>query len=231
MARPPSRRRGGARHGGAGKTSLAVGVVLQKSMQEHFEAIVTSPDRPVLPALLRAQLAQLRRGADAGAGAGGGGDSDDVDALREAAQAAAKGDVLLVLDDEGEPAHERALNFVTASDDGSAVLVTTRIRALVPESDEVEVGALEGEAVALLLRSGGINGKVSAEAGPPRPRLLRLCGCLLLTLAIAGALMRLFRQRRRWKALWDATRANAEGEPRRRAARIGDGGGESVEGA
>ena len=161
--------------GGAGKTSLAVGVVLQKSMQEHFEAIVwtSAGQTPVLPALLRAQLAQLRRGADAGAGAGAGGDSDDVDALREAAQAAAKGRrVLLVLDDVWEPAHERALNFVTASDDGSAVLVTTRIRALVPESDEVEVGALsKREAVALLLRSGGIVGRSRRRPRLPRPRL------------------------------------------------------------
>ena len=77
---------------------------------------------------------------------------------------------------------------MTASDDGSAVLVTTRIRALVPESDEVEVGALsKREAVALLLRSGGINGKVSAE--PSRRVRLPSYACLPLTLAIAGALI------------------------------------------
>ena len=222
--------------GGAGKTSLAVGVVLQKSMQEHFEAIVwtSAGQTPVLPALLRAQLAQLRRGADAGAGAGGGGDSDDVDALREAAQAAAKGRrVLLVLDDVWEPAHERALNFVTASDDGSAVLVTTRIRALVPESDEVEVGALsKREAVALLLRSGGINGKVSAEAEAAASEAAELCGCLPLTLAIAGALIADFSDRDAdGRPLWETqlvpTLKESHGAELRESS---DAGGESVEG-
>ena len=59
-----------------------------------------------------------------------------MSALRDAAKGFR---VLLVLDDIWDPCHEKPLNCIYA-DNGSRLLVTTRIRGLLKNSSEVSVG-------------------------------------------------------------------------------------------
>ena len=106
---------------------------------------------------------------------------------------AAKGSrILLVLDDIWVPGHEKPLNCID-QDNGSRLLVTTRIRSLLKNSREVSVGVLSREdALELLLSSADIASESMQEGGNEHRNALEvveLCGRLPLTLAIAGGMI------------------------------------------
>lgn len=85
-----------------------------------------------------------------------------MSALRDAAKGFR---VLLVLDDIWDPCHEKPLNCIYA-DNGSRLLVTTRIRGLLKNSSEVSVGVLsENEAFELLLSSASMGEECIQEGG------------------------------------------------------------------
>ena len=65
------------------------------------------------------------------------------------------------------------------------VLVTTRMRGLLPHASELECGLLtEQEAMALLLEQAELE-----EEPPLAGEVLRLCGRLALTVSIAGGMV------------------------------------------
>ena len=85
-----------------------------------------------------------------------------MSALRDAAKGFR---VLLVLDDIWDPCHEKPLNCICA-DNGSRLLVTTRIRGLLKNSSEVSVGVLsQNEAFELLLSSASMGEECIQEGG------------------------------------------------------------------
>ena len=116
-------------------------------------------------------------------------DRDVMGALKDAATST---NVLLVLDDVWDPNHEKALNFIDPTND-SKLLVTTRIRGLMKNSTEVEMGVLpQDDALKLLLTSAEMEeGELDTESDDHRIALeiVELCGRLPLTLAIAGGMI------------------------------------------
>ena len=77
-----------------------------------------------------------------------------LEALRTAARGVR---CLLILDDIWDKAHLTSLGFIDAHSYGSALVVATRIRALVPGATEVPCTVLSAaEALVLLLRAGEV---------------------------------------------------------------------------
>ena len=86
--------------------------------------------------------------------------------VQKALRDAAKGSkILVVLDDIWIPIHEKLLNCIDP-DNGSRLLVTTRIRNILKNSHEVSVGVLvKSEALELLLSSAGVREDTIQEGG------------------------------------------------------------------
>jgi hypothetical protein len=110
-----------------------------------------------------------------------------VDKLKEVLRhrmASAK--VLLVLDDCWDPAHEAVLNTANAD---SATMVTTRIKGLLADAAQVELGLPStDESVRLLLAAAGLD-----HCGSPPPEaaeVVRICGNLPLAVDLAGKFVR-----------------------------------------
>ena len=100
--------------------------------------------------------------------------------------------VLLVLDDIWDPKHEKPLNCIN-QDNNSRILVTTRIRGLLKNAAEVDVGVLsQAGALKLLLGSAEMDDE-DVEAGSEdhgiATQIVEICGRLPLTLAIAGGMV------------------------------------------
>ena len=174
--------------GGVGKTTIAVALVNDQDIRKFFPLIVWAsigqdPDSRELQESIHEQLA--------GTGIP---ESATSDALRIKAMkdAAMSKTVLLVLDDVWDPIHEKALNCIDTEND-SRLLVTTRIRGLLKNSAEVEMGVLPpSEALKLLLTSADIDADdIGAESEEHRiaVEIFELCGRLPLTLAIAGGMI------------------------------------------
>ena len=113
--------------------------------------------------------------------------------VQKALRDAAKGSkILVVLDDIWIPIHEKLLNCIDP-DNGSRLLVTTRIRNILKNSHEVSVGVLvKSEALELLLSSAGVREDTIQEGGNEHRialEIVELCGRLPLTLAIAGGII------------------------------------------
>ena len=112
-------------------------------------------------------------------------------------QAAAGVNMLLVLDDVWDRAHERQLNCIDPSSE-SKVLVTTRIRDLVPKATKVELPLMgKDEAVALLLDLANVEESSYMKEHPdtawPPPAAYTIaaeCGLLPITLTIAAQVIR-----------------------------------------
>ena len=110
-----------------------------------------------------------------------------MEALRTAARGVR---CLLILDDIWDKAHLTSLSFIDAHSYGSALVVATRIRALVPGATEVPCTVLSAaEALVLLLRAGEVE---HLQENPPPAALeaVELCDRLPLALGIAGGMIR-----------------------------------------
>eukprot|EP01043_Picozoa_sp_COSAG02_P084123 COSAG02_NODE_22011_length_767_cov_0.567365_1_plen_200_part_01 len=92
-----------------------------------------------------------------------------------------------ILDAAAEEEHEQELNFVDVSA-GSKVLISTRMKALLEDGHEVEVGLPSpSESAQMLLRAAGADSSVRTHPSGVG-EIVDLCGRLPLALGIAGRL-------------------------------------------
>ena len=174
--------------GGVGKTTIAAALVKDLEIRASFDKIVwvslgQTPDIRELQESIYAQLTEQSIPDPA--------KSPELvtAALRKATEGS---NVLLVLDDMWDPKYEKPLNCIDP-DTKSRLLVTTRIRGILNNSSEVELGVLgAGEALKLLLASAGLD-EAEVEEGSDERRyaaeIVEICGRLPLTLAIAGGMV------------------------------------------
>ena len=126
----------------------------------------------------------------------GGQDEHERQAMLVAAMAD-KQRALVVLDDPWMPEQVRFLNPIDGSQSEHRLLVTTRIRDLVPKATKVELPLMDSdEAAALLLEVAGIESasymkKHPGAAWPPQAArdIAAECGLLPITLSIAAQVM------------------------------------------
>ena len=116
-------------------------------------------------------------------------DAEILQTLRDVAKGLK---VLLVADDIWDPKHEKLLNCIDP-DNASRLCVTTRIRGLMKNASEIDVGVLsQAEALKLLLSSADMDAS-DVKEGSDELRIatdiVELCGRLPLTLAIAGGMV------------------------------------------
>ena len=158
------------------------------SIREAFETIVwvsvgQEPDVRNLQDSIHHQLTKKHFGDNI---------KTEADAVTALGDAAAGSKVLLVLDDVWDPKHEKPLNCIDF-DTASRLLVTTRIRGLLKNAAEVDVGVLsQEEALKLLLTSAEMD-QDDLEVGSDEHRsaieIIELCGRLPLTLSLAGGMV------------------------------------------
>ena len=178
-----------SRQGGVGKTTIAAALVQESDIRASFEKIVwvscgQEPNMHELQESIHEQLCGSAIPPEATS------PSLVLEALRDAAKGL---NVLLVLDDVWDPLHEKPLNCIDADNESSRLLVTTRIRGLLKNSNDIELGVLpQGEAFKLLLSSAEME-ESDVEEGSDEYRIamevVELCGALPLTLAIAGGMI------------------------------------------
>ena len=174
--------------GGVGKTTIAAALVHDPQIRSSFEKIVwvsvgREPDIRDLQSSLHFQFsgAELPDSVKS--------DRETFKAISDAAKCSK---ALLVLDDVWDPKHEKPLNCMNL-ENGSRLLVTTRIRGLLKNAAEVDVGILsQADALKLLQSSAGLD-EEDLEDGLEEhdicAEIVELCGRLPLTLAIAGGMV------------------------------------------
>jgi hypothetical protein len=174
--------------GGVGKTTIAAALVNDEDIRSSFEKIVwvsigQEPDIRELQESLYEQIAGSVIPPDAKT------PSLVFKALRDASKGCS---MLLVLDDAWDAQTEKSLSCIDP-DNSSKLLVTTRIRGLLKNSAEVELGVLpKEEALKLLLSSAEVDPEDVEEGSEEFRRvteIVQLCGLLPLTLAIAGGMV------------------------------------------
>ena len=114
------------------------------------------------------------------------------------AMAAKHARTLLVLDDPWMPEQVRFLNPIDSSQSDHRLLITTRIRELVPKATKVELPLMgKDEAVALLLDLANVEESSYMKEHPgtawPPPAAYTIaaeCGLLPVTLTIAAQVVR-----------------------------------------
>ena len=134
--------------GGIGKTVLATWIARDLDIRKHFELVLwlTCSQTPNLQKLQ--QLLYLQA---TGKEVPDGKSTDEVDQMLSTALQGKR--ALLILDDCWESEHELALNHVDACAH-SRTLVTTRIRGLLKEAGQVELGLpSDTDAIQILLAS------------------------------------------------------------------------------
>ena len=174
--------------GGAGKTTITAALVRDKDIRTAFSIIVWAslgqqPDVRELQNSIHMQLTNAPIPDSAKTKA------ERRDALRIAAYVKS---VLLVLDDMWDPKFEKELNCIDPDDDnGSRLVITTRIRKFLKSTVEVEVGVLsQGESLDMLLAYADVESLESSTQENSRAQdIVELCGRLPLTLAIAGGIV------------------------------------------
>ena len=172
--------------GGVGKTVLAAAVVRDTRVLSAFDKVgwISIGQKPIMLDLQR-QLLQQLGGTVPSSG-------DEHDLLEVLEQAASGVRLLVVIDDPWIAGHEELLNCVDG-DAGGAVLITTRIRNLVPNqaANEVELSVLtKDDAVALLLAAGQVVLPPGQMPPPAACEAVELCGRLPLCVCIAGGMIR-----------------------------------------
>ena len=169
-----------------GKTTIAAALVNDAGIRSSFGKIVwvSIGQEPDIRELQESIFVQLTDAALP--------ESANTPALVMAAlrSAAKDSSLLLVLDDVWEPKHEKALNCID-QDNSSRLLVTTRVRGLLKNAAEVNVGILsEQEALNLLISSAEVDQEdIDDEETGIASEIVELCGRLPLTLAIAGGMV------------------------------------------
>jgi len=170
--------------GGVGKTLSAAALCRDPEIGFAFESIcwVSLGQEPEPFQLLKSLHVQL-------VGASLPDSASEARLALEALLAAAKGRrVLLVLDDVWSAEHAPPLSFVD-TDAGSAIVVTTRMRDLMPGAAEIQCDVLsQPEALKVLLSAGGV---MHLLESPPTAAIeaVERCGRLPLALTVAGALI------------------------------------------
>jgi len=172
--------------GGSGKTVMASAVARERSVMCLFEAIVYVPlgQAPVLRDVRASILRQLTNGGEKELG----GTPNEV---RAALSEAASGKrVLLILDDAWSKELVSALDVLDART-ASCLFVTTRLKALLPDATELELGPLPlHDAVRLMLEVAGEKYEPDLVAESPLyHQAAEACGCLPLVLSIAGGIL------------------------------------------
>ena len=170
--------------GGVGKTTIAAALVNDDEVRAAFDYIAWAslgqdPDKRELQSSIHFQITgqELPEAART--------DREVMAALQNATKGSK---VLLVLDDVWDASHERALNCIDPETD-SRLLVTTRIRGLLNNSAEVELGVLPRDEALELLQG---YADIKLLKGDERQRaieIVELSGRLPLTLAIAGGML------------------------------------------
>ena len=184
--------------GGTGKTVTAVAAVQERAIRRHYREIFwltvgadAVGERIVqLKAMLYKQISGRGMNIE---------DKDDHEqqAMLVAAMATKKR-ALVVLDDPWMPEQVRFLNPIDGSQTEHRLLVTTRIRDLVPKASRVELPLMgKDEAVALLLELANVEEveylkEQPGAAWPPQAAytIAAECGLLPITLTIAAQVVR-----------------------------------------
>ena len=129
---------------------------------------------------------------------GDGKDDHERQAMLVAAMAQKQSRAMLVLDDPWMPEQVRLLNPIDGSQSEHRLLITTRIRDLVPKATRVELPLMDKhEAVALLLELANVeeasylkDNPTSAWPPPAAYTIAAECGLLPVTLTIAAQVVR-----------------------------------------
>ena len=171
--------------GGSGKTVVAAGLARDPEVAASSELMVyvALGQTPVLRECQRTMYRQLTGSAlDPNL-------ATEEDAMSAIIEATAGKKVLLILDDAWNK--DIVLHFESALDSrtDSRLVVTTRIKTILPKISEFELGLLEpDDACALLLEVAGLE-----NTGAPHSELLykacELSGHLPLMLSIAGSML------------------------------------------
>jgi hypothetical protein len=208
--------------GGIGKTTISAWIVRQESVRRQFEVIawVALGQEPNLEKLQSLVMMQLT-GSDF--------DGDPTPEMKqEALKKAMHGkDALLVLDDLWEESHENVLNFIDDTT-ASKVLMSSRVRGVLRDlegerTEIVDVGLpTEEEALQLLLSVAGLPLAALAEVAPEVREVVKLSGCLPLTLGIAAKLIKELGVTDDWSGVLELMKQefNDSGQERSMAERI-----------
>eukprot|EP01052_Picozoa_sp_SAG31_P019855 SAG31_NODE_1466_length_8227_cov_10.254675_2_plen_1008_part_00 len=198
--------------GGIGKTVTGAAVCRTEAVRDFFDKIcwVTLGQNPIIPKLQSLAHVQLT-GSDLA-------DSLTVaekeDALRKAME---KDRILLVLDDLWNEDDEQHFNFLPPVDDfdnGSRVLISTRVRGLLKPERPGGVNAIEvglpsvSEAVRIVMNAADMGGQnPPAEAD----QVVEICGRLPLALRLAGRLISSLAVAADWQGIPDLLKAELAG--------------------
>jgi hypothetical protein len=167
--------------GGIGKTVTGAAIVRNDEVRLHFDAVVWLPigQTPVV-----AKLQNLCHMQCTGKELSAELSSEEKQQALQQAMAGKK--VLLCLDDLWEEAHETELNFADV-DAGSKVLISTRMKGLLADGHQVEVGLPSASDSARMLLSAAdvddVNDQLTGVL-----EIVNLCGRLPLALGMAGRL-------------------------------------------
>ena len=175
--------------GGSGKTALATSLVRSEPVRKRYYCIVwvnigMESTLFQLQSLILEQLTGFPLGE---------GDVDtktNTKRLRKATREAI-GSILLVLDDLWLDEQEQALNCIHP-ENGSKVLITTRIRDVVPMAHTVDLSLMSKQAAASLLMRSARMDEAAATPPPAAFEISAACGYLPLTIVIAGNIVRTF---------------------------------------
>lgn len=165
--------------GGCGKSTLASSMLRSEEVQTAFAGglcWVSVGQLPEFDFLLHTLLVQLSPSSASYGVKGIAALSELIETVTEAAAAEGRR-VLCVLDDVWNAEHAHVLGAPLKA---ATVLVTTRIRGIIPEARELHCSLMESEeAIALLLQAGGV---LSPDAAGLRvaKQAVELCGRLAL---------------------------------------------------
>ena len=165
--------------GGIGKTVTGAAIVRNEAVRKFFHAIIWLPlgQTPVISKLQNLCHMQCT-GKELSS-------ELSLDEKKEALHQAMAGKrVLLCLDDLWEETHESELNFVDVTA-GSRVLISTRVKALLSDAHNVELGLPSPADAARMLLSSAGEDQADVQGVP---EIVDLCGRLPLALGIAGRL-------------------------------------------
>ena len=171
---------------GVGKTVLATALVQHEDFRATFDTIVwlevgATPNIRKLQESAYFQLTNEEMPAPA----------KTPELAKQAIRTAARGrTVFQVLDDCWNPEHAKLLTF--SDNPASRLLITTRLRGLLPSAHEVNVDVLSrGEALQLLLSSakGGAAFEDGSKEMQIASEVVQLCGSLPEMLSIVGSLI------------------------------------------
>eukprot|EP01048_Picozoa_sp_COSAG05_P015614 COSAG05_NODE_1900_length_3858_cov_2.298218_1_plen_899_part_10 len=169
--------------GGIGKTVTGAAIVRNEDVRLHFDGIVWLPlgQTPMI-----AKLQNLCHMQCTGKELSAELSSEEKKQALQQAMAGKK--ILLCLDDLWEEVHETELNFADV-DAGSKVLISTRIKGLLAEAHQVEVGLPSmADSARMLLAAAGVEDVAEQSTPSGVGEIVELCGRLPLALGIAGRL-------------------------------------------